>query len=161
MHWPREQVPKTTQRRTESAVVVVTSNGDAGATHTHYIEPLRECESIDLSRPALRCLLVKASISSPQASVPSNTVSGGVARPWEGCRCRPTAANTHGWRTGEPSRRRSSPWKIPLAPWLLRYSVPRNHGASIDGTPYPPLLPCGQQVDDRFVKQVDMDPPSE
>ena len=43
------------------------SNGYAGANHTHLTELLREREGIDLSRPTVRRILVKAGIGSPRS----------------------------------------------------------------------------------------------
>ena len=45
-----------------AAVVRLASNGYAGANHAHLTELLREREGIDLSRPTLRRILVKAGI---------------------------------------------------------------------------------------------------
>ena len=49
-----------------AAVVKLASNGYAGTNHTHLTELLREREGIDLSRPTLRRILVKAGIGSPR-----------------------------------------------------------------------------------------------
>ena len=43
------------------------SNGYAGANHSHFAELLREREGIDLSRPTVRRILVKAGIGSPRS----------------------------------------------------------------------------------------------
>ena len=43
------------------------SNGYAGAGHSHFTELPRECEGIDLSRPTVRRILVKAGIGSPRS----------------------------------------------------------------------------------------------
>ena len=50
-----------------AAVVKLASNGYAGANHTHLTELLREREGIDLSRPTVRRILVKAGIGSPRS----------------------------------------------------------------------------------------------
>ena len=50
-----------------SAVVKLASNHYVGANHTHLTELLREREDIDLSRPTLRRILVKAGIGSPRS----------------------------------------------------------------------------------------------
>ena len=50
-----------------AAVVRLASNGYAGANHSHFTELLREREGIDLSRPTVRRILVKAGIGSPHA----------------------------------------------------------------------------------------------
>ena len=42
------------------------SNGYAGANHSHFTELLREREGIDLSRPTVRRILVRAGIGSPR-----------------------------------------------------------------------------------------------
>ena len=48
-------------------VVKLASNGYAGANHSHFTELLREREGIDLSRPTVRRILVKAGIGSPRS----------------------------------------------------------------------------------------------
>ena len=50
-----------------AAVVRLASNGYAGANHSHFTELLREREGIDLSRPTVRRILVKAGIGSPRS----------------------------------------------------------------------------------------------
>ena len=93
---PHNAVPETAA----AAVVKLASNGYAGANHTHLTELLREREGIDLSRPTVRRILVKAGIGSPRDAAPSSTVSGAGARHRRACWCRSTAASTPGWRTG-------------------------------------------------------------
>ena len=60
---PRNAIPETAA----AAVVRLASNGYAGANHTHLTELLREREGIDLSRPTVRRILVKAGIGSPRS----------------------------------------------------------------------------------------------
>ena len=60
---PHNAVPETAA----AAVVKLASNGYAGANHSHFTELLREREGIDLSRPTVRRILVKAGISSPRS----------------------------------------------------------------------------------------------
>ena len=60
---PHNAVPETAA----AAVVKLASNGYAGANHTHFTELLREREGIDLSRPTVRRILVKAGIGSPRS----------------------------------------------------------------------------------------------
>ena len=48
-------------------MVKLASNGYAGANRTHLTELLREREGIDLSRPTVRRILVKAGIGSPRS----------------------------------------------------------------------------------------------
>ena len=48
-----------------AVVVKLASNGYAGANHSHFTELLREREGIELSRPTVRRILVKAGIGSP------------------------------------------------------------------------------------------------
>ena len=60
---PHNAVPEATA----AAVVKLTSNGYAGANHTHLTELLREREGIDVSRPTLRRILAKAGIGSPSS----------------------------------------------------------------------------------------------
>ena len=60
---PHNAVPETAA----AAVVKLASNGYAGANHSHFTELLREREGIDLSRPTVRRILVKAGIGSPRS----------------------------------------------------------------------------------------------
>ena len=60
---PRNAIPETAA----AEVVRLASNGYAGATHTHLSELLRERERIDLSRPTVRRILIKAGIGSPRS----------------------------------------------------------------------------------------------
>ena len=60
---PHNAVPEAAA----SAVVRLASNGYAGANHSHLTELLREREGIDLSRPTVRRILVKAGIGSPRS----------------------------------------------------------------------------------------------
>ena len=48
-----------------AAVVKLASNWYAGANHSHFTELLQEREGIDLSRPTVRRILVRAGIGSP------------------------------------------------------------------------------------------------
>ena len=50
-----------------AAVVKLAGNHYAGANHTHFTELLREREGIDLSRPTVRRILVKAGLGSPRS----------------------------------------------------------------------------------------------
>ena len=50
-----------------AAVVKLASNHYSGANHSHLTELLREREGIDLSRPTVRRILVKAGIGSPRS----------------------------------------------------------------------------------------------
>ena len=58
---PHNAVPEAAA----AAVVKLASNGYAGANHSHFTELLREREGIDLSRPTVRRILVRAGIGSP------------------------------------------------------------------------------------------------
>ena len=60
---PHNAVPEVAA----AAVVKLASNGYAGANHSHFTELLREREGIDLSRPTVRRILVKAGIGSPRS----------------------------------------------------------------------------------------------
>ena len=60
---PHNAVPETAA----AAVVKLASNGYAGANHSHFTELLREREGIDLSRPTVRRILVRAGIGSPRS----------------------------------------------------------------------------------------------
>ena len=59
---PHNAVPETAA----ATVVKLASNGYAGANHSHFTELLREREDIDLSRPTVRRILVRAGIGSPR-----------------------------------------------------------------------------------------------
>ena len=60
---PHNAVPETVA----AAVVKLASNGYAGANHSHFTELLQEREGIELSRPTVRRILVKAGIGSPRS----------------------------------------------------------------------------------------------
>ena len=60
---PHNAVPEAAA----TAVVKLASNGYAGANHSHLTELLREREGIDLSRPTVRRILVRAGIGSPRS----------------------------------------------------------------------------------------------
>ena len=51
----------------DAAAAAVATNGYANANHTHFTELLREREGIDLSRPTVRRVLVKAGLGSPRS----------------------------------------------------------------------------------------------
>ena len=50
-----------------AAVVKLARNHYSGANHSHFTELLREREGIDLSRPTVRRILVRAGIGSPRS----------------------------------------------------------------------------------------------
>ena len=60
---PHNAVPEAAA----AAVVTLASDGYAGANHSHLTELLREREGIDLSRPTVRRVLVKAGMGSPRS----------------------------------------------------------------------------------------------
>ena len=60
---PHNAVPEATA----NAVVKLASNHYAGANHSHFTELLQEREGIDLSRPTVRRILVKAGLGSPRS----------------------------------------------------------------------------------------------
>ena len=60
---PHNAVPEAAA----AAVLKLASTGYAGANHTHLTELLREREGIDLSRPTVRRILVKAGMGSPRS----------------------------------------------------------------------------------------------
>ena len=60
---PHNAVPETAA----AAVVKLAGNGYAGTNHTHFTELLQEREGIDLSRPTVRRILVKAGMGSPRS----------------------------------------------------------------------------------------------
>ena len=96
---PHNAVPETAA----AAVVKLASNGYAGANHSHFTELLPEREGIDLSRPTVRRILVKAGIGSPRSRRFQQHRFRRRHMPSRGCWCRSTAVNTPGWRTGGPS----------------------------------------------------------
>ena len=77
-------------------MVRLASTDYAGANHTHLTELLREREGIDLSRPTVRRILVKAGIGSPRSRRSSSTECAGGGCPKRECCCRSTAATTAG-----------------------------------------------------------------
>ena len=60
---PHNAVPETAA----AAVVKLASNGYTGTNHTHLTELLREREGIDLTRPTVRRILVRAGLGSPRS----------------------------------------------------------------------------------------------
>ena len=60
---PHNAVPQAAA----AAVVKLAGNGYAGANHSHFTELLREREGIDLSRPTVRRILIKAGIGCPRS----------------------------------------------------------------------------------------------
>ena len=67
-HGNRERRPHNAVLESEAAAVVrLASAKYAGTNHTHLTELLREREGISLSRPTVRCILVKAGIGSPRS----------------------------------------------------------------------------------------------
>ena len=82
-------------------MVKLASNGYAGANHFYFTELLREREGIDLSRPSVRRILVRADIGNPRSR--RSQQHRYRRRMPQGYWCRPAAASTPGWRTGNPS----------------------------------------------------------
>ena len=67
-HGNRGREPHNAVLESEAAAVVRLARTEyAGTNHTHLTELLRERESIDLSRPTVRRILVKAEIGSPRS----------------------------------------------------------------------------------------------
>ena len=60
-----KRLPAAYRKHGAAAMVKLASNGYAGANHSHFSKLLRERESIDLNRPTVRRILVKAGIGSP------------------------------------------------------------------------------------------------
>ncbi|MXZ91539.1 MAG: helix-turn-helix domain-containing protein [Chloroflexi bacterium] len=60
---PHNAVPE----EAAAAVVKLASNHYSGANHSHFTELLREREGIDLSRPTVRRILVKAGMGIPRS----------------------------------------------------------------------------------------------
>ena len=63
---PHNAIPESQS----SEVVKLASTHYAGTNHTHLTELLRDQEGIDLSRPTVRRILVRAGIGSPRSSRP-------------------------------------------------------------------------------------------
>ena len=67
-HGNRGRRPHNAVLESEAAAVVrLASTKDAGTNHTHLTELLRERDGINLSRPTVRRILVKAGIGSPRS----------------------------------------------------------------------------------------------
>ena len=67
-HGNRGRQPRNAASESEAAAVVrLASTKYAGTNHTHLTELLREREGINLSRPTVRRILVKAGIGSPRS----------------------------------------------------------------------------------------------
>ena len=67
-HGNRGRQPHNAVLASEAAAVVrLASTEYAGTNHTHLTELLREREGINLSRPTVRRILVKAGIGSPRS----------------------------------------------------------------------------------------------
>ena len=60
---PHNAIPEATA----TAVVKLATHHYAGANHSHFTELLQEREGIDLSRPTVRRILVKAGLGSPRS----------------------------------------------------------------------------------------------
>ena len=70
-HGNRGRLPHNAVSDSQAATVVqLASSHYAGANHTHLTELLREHEGIDLSRPTVRRILVRAGIGSPRSRRP-------------------------------------------------------------------------------------------
>ena len=66
-HGNRGRKPHNAVPEAEAAAVVKLASKDySGANHSHLTELLREREGIDLSRPTVRRILVKAGMGSPR-----------------------------------------------------------------------------------------------
>ena len=63
---PHNAIPESQS----SEVVKLASTHYAGTNHTHLTELLRDQEGIDLSRPTVRRILVRAGIGSPRSRRP-------------------------------------------------------------------------------------------
>ena len=96
---PHNAVPETVA----AAVVKLARNGYAGANPSHFTELLQEGEGIELSRPTVRRILVKAGIGSPRSRRSQQHRFRRRRMPRRECWCRSTAATIPGWRTGDPS----------------------------------------------------------
>ena len=115
-----------------AAVVKLASNHYAAANHTHLTELLREGESIDLSRPTVRRILVKAGLGSPRSRRSSQHRFRRRRMPQEGMLVQVDGSH-HPWleergpkfvlllavddATGVVARVSSAPARIPGATW--------------------------------------------
>ena len=116
---PHNAVPETAA----AAVVKLASNGYAGANHTHFTELLREREGIDLSRPTVRRILVKAGMGSPRSRRSQQHRFRRRRMPQEGMLVQ-IDGSQHAWlEDRDPSWRCSSPWTTPPAWWARPFSA--------------------------------------
>ena len=123
---PRNTVPEDVA----AAVVKLASNGYAGANHSHFTELLREWEEIELSRPTVRRILVKAGIGSPRSRRSQQHRFRRKRMPQEGMLIQVDGSH-HPW-LGEraDSSSCSSQWTTPPPLWPRRYStIPKTRGA--------------------------------
>ena len=100
-----------------AAVVQLASNHYAGANHTHLTELLRERERIDLSRPTVRRILVKAGIGSPRSRRSPQHRFRRRRMPQEGMLVQVDGSHHPGWRSEDPSSYCCWRWTTPPA-WL-------------------------------------------
>ncbi len=89
---PHNAVPEAAA----AAVVKLASDGYAGANHSHFTKLLREREGIDLSRPTVRRILVKAGIGSPRSCRSQQHRFRRKRMPQEGMLI-PVHGNPHAW----------------------------------------------------------------
>ena len=104
-----------------AAVVKLASNHYAGANHSHLTELLREREGIDLSRPTVRHILVKAGLGSPQPPLPTAPLPAKAYAPRRHAgadRRQPTPVAT--WCSWKGLVRQ---WGIPLALYSDRHAA--------------------------------------
>ena len=106
------------------AVVKLASNHYSGANHSNFTELLREREGIDLSRPTVRRILVKAGIGSPRSRRSQQHRFRRRRMPQEGMLIQIDGSPTPGWRTGETSSSCCWRWTTPPAPWPRPSSTP-------------------------------------
>ena len=109
---PHNAVPEAAA----AAVVTLASDGYAGANHSHLTELLREREGIDLSRPTVRRILVRAGMGSPRSRRSQQHRFRRKRTPQEGMLIQVDGSPTPGWRSGDSSSCCSSPLTTPPAP---------------------------------------------
>ena len=138
---PHNAVPEAAA----AAVVKLASNGYAGANHSHFTELLREREGIDLSRPTVRRILVKAGIGSPRSRRSQQHRFRRKRMPQEGMLIQVANAREHGTTHRVPrdmlAEEHRHLGKLPeergLAPYLREdRTVARDGYVSFEGSRY-------------------------
>ena len=105
-----------------AAVVKLASNHYSGANHSHLTELLREREGIDLSRPTVRHILVKAGLGSPRSRRSPQHRFRRRRMPQEGMLVQ-IDGSQHPWLPGALGEGLVRQWGIPLALYSDRHAA--------------------------------------